>query len=303
MNKKIKELEKDIKEVKIQGATNVALATLDGMRLCAKELSENDLKSLKEVGDRLSLARDNEPLARNAVRFVMNKVKKDKDISLAQKACDSYEGLIKQAKINIITYGTEALLEDRIILTHCHSSTATAILKNISDYNKAQGKDGFKVVSTETRPLYQGRKTAKKLISYGVDVSMIVDVAAAGFILDKAHMPVSALVVGCDELLKSGAFINKVGTFQMALAAKQDKDKFFVATTLLKLGVDRKHENPIIEQRDAKEIWDEAPEGLRVYNPAFEKVEADYVTGYITEAGVLKQNELYPKAKELYPWL
>ena len=89
----------------------------------------------------------------------------------------------------------------------------------------------------------------------------------------------------------------------MALSAKVGKDDFYVATSLLKMDPTRDVQFPEIEMRPARELWKEAPEGLKIINPSFEVVKPEFVTGYITEAGVLKADELLDKAKELYPWL
>jgi ribose 1,5-bisphosphate isomerase len=307
--KKIKKIESDIKSIKIQGATNVALATVLGIKVVAdnfKDDSKRLISEIRKVGDRLSLARENEPLARNAVRYILSSAKKISDeVSMFQivtNACDAYESMIADAKVEITKNGTEALIKESVVLTHCHSSTSVTTLKNVAKFKEIEGKI-FKVIATETRPLYQGRKTAKKLMEAGVDVTQIVDSACASFIVGDEYHPVGAVIVGCDELLKDGSFINKVGTFSIAISAKQGADEFYVATTLLKLDPSRKPKLAKIEQRDAREVWDGAPKGLKIINPAFERVEAKYVTGYITEAGVLKGSELIENAKRVYPWL
>lgn len=313
LNAKLTEIERNIKSIKIQGATNIAKAVLIGIKLLLDNFEgnrENLRPELKEVGERLSKARQNEPLARNAVKYVLYELDHSMDkenltdiIVSASNACENYEALIANAKVGMITYGTEALAGEKVILTHCHSSTVIAILKNLHKLRSVSSKKPFKVVATETRPLFQGRKTAKELLSEGIDVTLIVDDAASGFIMDRSFMPVDSVIVGCDELLRDGSFINKVGTYQMALASREDKDKFYVATTLLKLNPVVKVTSPSIELRDAKEIWPEAPKGLSVYNPAFEHTSAKFVTGYITEAGVLKAKDLLKVARKVYPWM
>jgi ribose 1,5-bisphosphate isomerase len=303
LNAKIKRIETDIKSIKIQGATNVALATLRGIRLVAKHSKDKAWKKeVREVGSRLSEARENEPLARNAVRFILHSLRDDSDVDFVLKACDGYESMIAEGKKGMIRSGTEVLREESVILTHCHSSSAVTVLKNVAKFRSIQGED-FKVVSTETRPRYQGRKTAQELLEAGIDVTQIVDSACASFITDDKYLPVGAVVVGCDELLPDGSFINKVGTYSIALAAKKGADEFYVATTLLKLDPERKGRLKDIELREAKEVWEKAPEGLKIINPAFEQVSCDYVTGYITEIGVLKAKELLKRARDVYPWI
>lgn len=309
---KIKKIEDDIKSIKVQGATNVALATIKGVKLFVEHYNgdtANFFKEVKKIGEMLSLARENEPLARNFLKFIHKVFKNiDKPFDVEKfkveiiEGCNQYEAMIADSKVEIIKFGTEVLASQNVILTHCHSSTAVTVLKNVAKLRSIEGAD-FKVVSTETRPLYQGRKTSKKLFEAGVDVTLITDSACASFIVDDEYLPVGAIIVGCDELLIDGSFINKVGSYSIALAAQKGKDEFYVATSLLKLETKRDSKSTKIEQRDICEVWKDAPEGLKIINPAFELVSAKYVTGYITEAGVIKADSLLSKTKELYPWL
>jgi len=304
IQKKLNKIVKDIKAIKIQGATNVALATLEGIKLVANDYKGDDTRDIvKDAGERLSLARENEPLARNAVKYVLDTIPSNStDANVIIKACDKYGEIIRAAKKEIVKYGVEALKNEEVVLTHCHSSTSTSILIEV-DRNRKEGGSSFRVVSTETRPLYQGRKTARELFQAGVDVTQIVDSANASFIIDDTYLPVGAVIVGCDELLKDGSFINKVGTYTIALAAKEGKDEFYVATTLLKLDPNRDPRNTTIEQRESSEIWKDAPKGLKIINPAFEQINSSYVSRYITEAGLLKSKDLLSEAKKYYPWI
>lgn len=309
LSNQINTIEKDIKSITIQGATNVALATLEGIKLFVLNFKGNDcnrlLEGVKNIAERLSEARENEPLARNVSRYLSAHLEA-KGLEETKKEitdlCNSYESIIDEAKRNIIKFGTEALQDHSVILNHCHSSSSMAVLKNVSKYRDIH-KKGFKVIVTETRPLYQGRKSAKELSKFGIETTLVVDSAAASFIVSDTYEPVSAVIVGCDELLLDGSFINKVGTFSLAIAAEEGADKFYVATTLLKLAVDKRKKDVKIEQRDLTEVWEDAPKDVEIINPAFEQVNSKYVSGYITEVGVLKEKELISSAKEVYPWL
>lgn len=307
----ISKLVKDIESIKIQGATNVALATISGMKMYAdsfKGTKDSLLKGLLYVGELLSDARENEPLARNALRYVKKEIENNnpKDVEEVKDqvidACDGYEGLINSAKISMIEVGTEALKKENVVLTHCHSSSAINILKNVAKYKEIEGKK-FQIVSTETRPLYQGRKTAKELFEAGIDVTLIADSAASAFIIDDKYLPVGAVIVGCDELLSDSSFINKVGTYAMAIAAEKGADEFYVATTLLKLDPKKSLNKVEIERRRASEVWKDAPKDLKIINPSFDRVKSNFVTGYITEAGVIKAGDIEKSAKRIYPWI
>jgi len=306
MRIKISEIKENIKSIKIQGATNVALATLEGIKLVVNEgnykTSSELLEEVERVGIELSTARENEPLARNGVKFLLGKLKDYESVEEAKKhivdVCDEYVSLIKKAKEKIFESGVKELKGKKVVLTHCHSSTTTKILIELSKKNPK-----LVVVSTETRPLYQGRLTAKELSAAGVKTYQIVDSAAPSFIEDDRYLPVECVIVGNDELLSNGNFVNKVGTYSMALSALVGKDEFYVATSLLKLDLSKNPKFPEIEMRPGSEVWNEAPEGLQIINPSFDMVDSKYVTGYITEAGVISVKEIKEKALKLYPWL
>ncbi|MBN1915393.1 translation initiation factor eIF-2B [Candidatus Dojkabacteria bacterium] len=302
----IKEIKAKIKNIEIQGATNVALATLGGIKITANESTADSVSSfleeIEKTGIELSEARENEPLAGNGVRYILGKIKNFEDLVEAKEAIslaiEEYVELINKSKEEIFKAGVEELKNFDVILTHCHSSTSTKILIELSKRNPK-----LSVVSTETRPLFQGRITAKKLSNANAKVFQIVDSAAPSFIEDDRYLPVECVLVGNDELLSDGSFINKIGTYSMALSAKAGKDKFYVATTLLKLNLKKDIKFPEIEMRPSKEVWEDAPMELKIINPAFDLIRPEFVTGYITEAGVITSSEVKDKALELYPWL
>jgi len=291
--KTVEEIARDIKSIRIQGATNVALATLEGMRIEFEQAGK--IKNVLRIGTLLANTRTNEPMARNSVKYI--KFATNKGV-LIDDAIADYERLIKDAKSDIRKMGASILNKYKVILTHCHSSTSTGIIIDAFKNNP-----DLKVVSTETRPKYQGRITSEELFEAGVDVTMIVDSASASFIVDDRYLPVEAIIIGADELLKNGSVINKVGSYQMALASEDGKDEFYVATSLLKLDPDRDIVFPEIEIRDAEEVWGEAPRGMKIINPSFEVVPGKLITGLITELGLIKPGEVLSSAKKLYSWL
>ena len=137
-------------------------------------------------------------------------------------------------------------------MTHCHSSTVEEI------FRKARKKIGM-VYCTETRPLFQGRITAANLAKAGIPVTLIVDSAAERFM----H-PVDKVFVGCDAVLSNGSIVNKIGTNQVAMAAKKHHNPFFVCTSshcfdpATYFGFEEK-----IEERSPDEIWRKGRKGLR----------------------------------------
>jgi ribose 1,5-bisphosphate isomerase len=132
-----------------------------------------------------------------------------------------------QNGVGILNYGDS-------VLTHCHSSSA---VKTIIA-NKAGGKD-FLVYNTETRPLYQGHKTAKDFLEAGMKITMVVD-SSAPFILDRNDpfgLDIDAVIIGCDAIKLNGDIINKVGSYSIAHAAYDNKIPVYIAGNLLKTDV------------------------------------------------------------------
>jgi len=317
--KDVRQIFKDIQSVKIQGATNVAIATFEGVKLflqsgVLESLSGSEIVSrVIDKASYLALARENEPLAKNGVKYLQYKIGlagSDKSakqlIDVCMQASEEYLDLIKQTKSAIIDHSDEVFKEyERLhaehvngILTHCHSSTAESII-----INYAKEHPSVKVVCTETRPLYQGRITAKNLVQAGVNTTMIVDSSAASAIMDKGNFNVAMVFIGADQITKEGSAINKVGSWGIALASYADSDPIYVVTPLLKIDIGSSDSNVVIEMREGDEVWEEAPEGLKLLNPAFDLIIHRFISGYITEFGLIKPENILETVREHYGWV
>ena len=308
--KQILDIEKDIKELNIQGATNVAIATLEGMKIFIEESNVTDkelfYKELERVGNKLANARLNEPLARNGVKYVVHLFLKKKDDlhsinDMKQQLldyCDEYLFKISDSKRSIIELGLPYVKHFENVLTHCHSSTAVAILKGIGGVNSS-----FDVVCTETRPLFQGRTTAKSLLDDGISTTMIADSAAESFIIGRGSVSIDAIFIGCDQITLDGYCINKIGSWGIGMAANLASKPLYVVSPLLKVDPYIKAKDISIEIREDDELWSEAPKELKMFNPAFEIVDAKLITGFMTEFGIIKPEEIHDIVKAKYMWL
>ncbi|MCA9375423.1 translation initiation factor eIF-2B, partial [Candidatus Dojkabacteria bacterium] len=299
--KTVEDIVSDIKKVKIQGATNVALATFEGLRLYLNSYPsnadyENFINDIEKTGELLSKARPNEPLARNGVKFLLNMLKiRYPEIDTFEEArnkieelADEYLGLIKASKDNIVRNSSEVLTpEIDQILTHCHSSTVERLIMS-----HKHTVDRLQVVCTETRPLFQGRITAKNLLGEGVDTTLITDGAAASYITGKGSTDIDIVFIGCDQISMKGDCINKIGSWSIALASYYASKPLYVVTSILKTDISTAYKKVEIEMRPGEEIWEEAPKGLKLINPAFELVNRELITGFITEIGVLKPSDI-----------
>ncbi len=300
----------DIQKLNIQGATNVAISTFEGMKLYIELSKVKDSKEflheLFEIGDALAHARDNEPLARNGVTYIKHffgqKYSVLPELSVMKqeftRLCDEYLDLIAESKRNIIEKNTKNLTNIDKVLTHCHSSTAVSLIKSIG-----KGDRDFEVVCTETRPRLQGRKTAKSLLEGGVKTTLIADSAAESFAINRGSIPVDAVFIGCDQITAEGHTINKIGSWGIAIAAYYAGKPLYVVTPLLKVDPTSFFESVKIEVRESKELWEDAPKGLHMYNPAFEIVDKSLITGYLTEFGMVLPSNVGSLAKEHYSWI
>ena len=256
---------RDIKSIKIQGAKNVAKKAFFAYKLIPTEKSRKKLISLRPT----------EPMLINSLK-------------LADKI--SYRELIKkldenQREINKNVF--RLIKNNSVIFTHCHSSTVTKALI----YAKKKGKK-FEVYNTETRPLYQGRRTAKELKKAGIRITMFVDSAAAIAIekenkKDKVHADV--IFLGADAILKKGV-INKVGSGMISEIADKNKIPVYIITDSWKyFPKDIK-----IEERDFHEVWN-TERKIKIENPAFELIKKEYVAGIVSEFGILTYRQFLKK--------
>jgi methylthioribose-1-phosphate isomerase len=180
-------------------------------------------------------------------------------------------------------------------LTHCNAGglatadygTALAVLFTAAEQGKA-----IHVYADETRPLLQGaRLTAWELMQRGIDVTLICDNMAAHVMKEGR---VQLVIVGADRIAANGDTANKIGTYGVALLAKAHGIPFYVAapSSTFDLSLATGAQIPI-EQRDPREVTHgfgraTAPEGVKVYNPAFDVTPAPLIAGIVTEKGLIR---------------
>ncbi len=265
---------KDIKEVKIQGAENVAIAAVKAYYL----------NQTKEAVNKLISLRPTEPCLRNALKFVQLDTK---NITYALKHFEEAKEKIAKIIFNKIENNT-------IIFTHCHSSTVS----NALIYTHKHGKK-FEVYNTETRPLLQGRITATELAKADIKVTHFVD-SAARIALKKSDL----FLIGADAITVEGKVINKIGSELFAEIAHKLDVPLYVCSDSWKF--DPKTifgYEEIIEKRPEKEVWPNIPKNVKVNNLAFEKIDPSLITGIISELGVYKPEIFVEEIKKAYPWL
>ena len=259
MKKGVEKIYRDIKEVKIQGATNIARAALKAYTMDPSESTKKKLLKLRPT----------EPMLSNVLNFT--------DSWSEKKILKHFSDA--QARINKAVY--KLIMSGDTIYTHCHSTNVVKALI----YAKKKGKR-FSICNTETRPLYQGRKTARELSRAGIKVTMFVD-SAVNDALDKCDK----VFLGADAILKSGV-VNKIGSETIAQVARLKKKKVYVIADSWKFSP----KNVKIEVRSFKEVWRRAPKSVKIKNLAFEAVPKKYITGIVSEYGLLKFDKFVRKA-------
>jgi methylthioribose-1-phosphate isomerase len=193
------------------------------------------------------------------------------------------------------TAGAALIRDGQGVLTHCNAGglatadygTALAVL-----FSAAEQGRRFQVYADETRPLLQGaRLTAWELQQRGIDVTLICDNMAAQVMKEGR---VQLVVVGADRIAANGDTANKIGTYGVALLARAHGVPFYVAAPSSTFDLRLPTGNAIpIEQRDSREVThgfgrQTAPDGIKVYNPAFDITPADLIAGIVTEKGLIQ---------------
>jgi len=297
----VEEAAAQIKELKVQGAENIARFALKTLREVVGSSEANTPAALYEEMSNaariLSRARPTEPCMFNSFRYVFLGLKRGSTVELYKSALERIDAALKHlddAQETIAEIGAKKIRNGSIVFTHCHSSTVIKILETA----KRNGKK-FEVYNTETRPLFQGRKTAEELNSLGIPVTHFVD-AAARYAIKKCDIA----LIGADAITSEGKVVNKIGSELFAEIARKFEVPFYSCTDSWKFDVESifGYEKNL-EMRSPVEIWADAPKGIKINNYAFEKVDTELITGIISELGIYHPDVFVHEIKSTYPEL
>jgi methylthioribose-1-phosphate isomerase len=298
-----------IKEMKVRGAPAIGVAAAYGIALGASGIkTANKDEFLAQLDQIVQAFVASRPTAVNLFQAI-NRMKK---AARGDGVAEIKSSLIKEAKRihqeeitatrKLSQLGAELIKDGFTVLTHCNAGplatagygTALGIIKAA----KEQGKK-VSVFVTETRPLLQGaRLTAWELKQEDIPVTLITDSMAGYFMQQKK---IDCVIIGADRIAANGDVANKIGTYTLAVLAKESKIPFYVAapTSTIDLSLSSGDKIPI-EERSPEEVTHIqgvpiAPEGIRAANPAFDVTPHSYITAIITEKGIIKE----PYGKEL----
>ena len=279
-----------IRNMTTRGAPSIGATAAYGMCLAAIngddiEQAAKDIKAARPTANDLFYAVD----------YMLDDLSKGKD---PIRSADAYAQSMVDKCIKIGEYGGELIKDGYRLMTHCNAGALATVDVGtaLAPMRKAHGdgKDFFVYVS-ETRPRLQGMQlTAWELLQEGIDHAIIPDGSSGHFIRKGVDM----IIVGADRIAANGDFANKIGTFEKAVLAKEFNVPFYVAAPISTFDFNTKTgEDIIIEDRSEEEVTMVkgvriAPIGCKALNPSFDMTPARYVTGFITEKGILKPSEI-----------
>lgn len=302
-----------IRTLRVRGAPAIGIAAaygvVLGLRRSASQTRSSLMQAVEEAAAELSSTR---PTARNLfwalerMRATAAKHADEGKVSLLRALETEANRIWEEESLacrRMAEHGAALLPEECTVITHCNAGAlATAELGTAVGviYAAIQAGKRVRVFVDETRPLLQGaRLTAWELTRAGVEVTLICDNAAA-FVM--ARQRVDAVLVGADRIARNGDVANKIGTYNLALLAREHGVPFYVVapTSTFDLAVTRGEEIPI-EERDPREVTQPfgfpiAPPAVRAYNPAFDVTPASLIRAIVTERGVI-----YPPFEENIP--
>jgi methylthioribose-1-phosphate isomerase len=296
-----------IKQMRVRGAPAIGVAAAYGIALGAQNIkAENKARFLSQFDKILKAFAAARPTAANLFRAI------DRMKKVAETAGDVAgikRSLIDEAKTihaeeeaatrRLSQLGAGLIKNGATILTHCNAGalatagygTALGVIKTARE----QGKK-IEVIATETRPLLQGAcLTAWELMQEKIPVTLITD-SMAGYFMSRGK--VNYVIVGADRIAANGDTANKIGTYTLAVLAKENGVPFYVAapTSTIDLSLKSGAEIPI-EERNPEEVTSIkgvrlAPKGVAAANPAFDVTPHQYITAIITEKGTVKKSYL-----------
>jgi ribose 1,5-bisphosphate isomerase len=179
--------------------------------------------------------------------------------------------------------------ENGKIVIHSYSSTVQDALKYAHDSGRK-----FEVIVTEARPLFEGRTAAKELAEHGIPVTLVTDAAAVYFATGA-----DLVLLGADSLFADGSVVNKVGTYSIVLAAAYHGAPIYILAGLSKVNLRSFFSHVLLEEKDASEVWNSAPDNVTVRNLYFDLTPKFFINGIITEIQKLRPDELLRVCQEI----
>jgi eIF-2B alpha/beta/delta-like uncharacterized protein len=282
----------DIEKDNSSGASEIVMKANKCLLSFSEEFKSNSkqefYKELMNVGKRLIKAQPEMAPLFNFINGLLLDLEEQQnsllEVNEEKKLVKTYSnGFLSQSKMaqnKIQKLVLDLIDNNSTILTNSYSST---VVKSLI-YAETKGKV-MKVIACESRPIYEGRKTARILAEQGIDTILIADMSAFNFLED-----VDLILTGCDCICQAG-IINKIGTKGIAMAASHYNIPFYVICEKSKLLPSAYFKEPKIEKKDPTEILED-PGKINIHNIYFDKTPYKYVLGIVTEDGMLAPFEV-----------
>lgn len=284
----------DIREMRIRGAGRIARAGAGAIGSFGESYSGSDMSVFrKDLDEVVRILLDSRPTAVSLWNGVQASIRGAKEADSVDEAKQMLSVNSKRfieesnnAVQNISRIGAKRIEDGDTIMTHCNSSVAIGVIAEAH----RQGKQ-IKVYATESRPWRQGILTVNDLAKEGIDTTLIID-SAVRLVMKK----VDKVFVGADTITSHGALINKIGTSQVALAAKEARVQFYACSETYKFSpLTLSGEMVKIEEREISEVVrpGEIPDSVKVFNPVFDVTPSQYIDGIVTELGLISPGSVY----------
>ena len=304
--KTCREMAEAIKGMKLRGAPLIGVAAAYGLALTAYHSRARTKEELiSELEADAEMLRKTRPTAVNlfwAIERVLERARSTYgDVRDVAKAVIEEANRMADEDVEanraIGRHGAALVKDGDTILTHCNAGALATVdygtALSVVRFAKEEGKN-IRVIATETRPKLQGaRLTVYELMRDNIPVTLITD-NMVGYVM--AQGLVDLVVVGADRIVRD-AVINKIGTYSIAVLAKEHGIPFYVAAPTSTLDLEKTAKDVVIEERSPDEVTTIAgvriaPEGVRVLNPAFDITPMRYVTAIITDKGVFPPDKI-----------
>jgi len=314
--KTYQDVAKGIKDLIIRGAPAIGVAAAMGIALGVKDIKANDFAGFYNEMEKIcSHIGSTRPTAVNLF-WAIERMKKVATAN-KEKPVNAIKDILFEESNRILTediaanmamgkHGSQFIKTGDTILTHCNAGalatagygTALGVIRAA----KEEGKE-IKVFADETRPVLQGaRLTAWELMEDGINVTLITD-NMAGYFMKKGM--INLCVVGADRIARNGDAANKIGTYSVAVLAREHGIPFYVAAPVSTIDFNIPSGDHIpIEERNPSEVSHVfgkvqiAPSKVNIANPAFDVTPAKYIAAIITEKGAFKPEDIYKLAPE-----
>ena len=290
-----------IRDMKVRGAPAIGVTAAYAMAMAARDIDSSDAgKFFSDLEKAASIMRGARPTAVNLGWAVDRMMRVAEGVEDPGRIADRLlvEAQVIQEEDEAINrlmgqYGSELMPDGGSVLTHCNTGAlATSAFGTALGVIRAGWESGkrFEVFNTETRPWLQGaRLTSWEFQKLGIPATLLAD-SAAGMLMRQGR--IGCVITGADRIAANGDTANKIGTYSLAVLAKENGIPFFIAAPTSTVDLSLPDGDGIeIEERPPEEVTrfggvETAPEGVAAVNPAFDVTPHRYISAIVTESGI-----------------